>query len=343
MFVSKEMCESNIKEIPYILHKNGVLIMYFDFNKFNYKLVKTNEQKDYIQRDKKAYSEIVKQWLDNNLDEIINRKWEIEDILFFEDNSDFVKLLKEAEALYEFGFYTSCIALIGISVEDFTKYLVTEAGKNEWQSETQYNRLRLMLESNLISENSFTLMNDIRKIRNDCLHYNDNFKQKDNMILKGEALSVMNSFKSMLKISIGFKEEMTLDIFEDIAKKAIDEVNDSENKYVKNFDDMIFKQRNALSQLFNLDITVKPGTDLVSRESYYIIEEVDLSFMEITLIDTANGFPVFIDLSEKNIAQIKEMELVKNSLVYAALTSTVDGFGQTAAWTLTRIKKLSRC
>ncbi|MNL38208.1 hypothetical protein D3C87_1604040 [compost metagenome] len=65
--------------------------------------------------------------------------------------------------------------------------------------------------------------------------------------------------------------------------------------------------------------------------------------MEITLIDTANGFPVIIDLSEKNIAQIKEMELVKNSLVYAAVTSTVDEFGQTAAWTLTRIKKLSRC
>ncbi|WP_143191880.1 hypothetical protein, partial [Paenibacillus sp. P46E] len=113
--------------------------MYFDFNKFNYKLVQTNEQMAYIQRDKKAYSEIVKKWLDNNLDEIIERKWEIEEILFFDDNSDFVKLLKEAEALYEFGFYTSCIALIGISVEDFTKYLVTKAGKNEWQSETQYN------------------------------------------------------------------------------------------------------------------------------------------------------------------------------------------------------------
>ncbi|THF74427.1 hypothetical protein [Cohnella fermenti] len=79
--------------------------MYLDFNKFNYRLVPDNEQAAYIQRDKLAYEEILKKWLDNNIKEIVERKWEIEEILFFEDSSDFIKLLKEAEALYEFGFY----------------------------------------------------------------------------------------------------------------------------------------------------------------------------------------------------------------------------------------------
>ncbi|WP_248931163.1 hypothetical protein [Paenibacillus hamazuiensis] len=279
--------------------------------------------------------------MDNNIDEIIDRKWEIEEILFFEDNSDFIKLLKEAEALYEFGFYTSCIALIGISAEDYTKYLANKIGKREWESKTQQDRLKLMHESKLISTESYALMNDIRNIRNDCLHYSQNFKKKDNRILKKEALSVMNNFKDMLKISLGFKESMTVDKFNDIVKAAINELSISENKYIKNFDDLIFKERNALSQLFNLDITIKPGTELISRESIYIVAEVDFNFKEVMLIDTANGYPVVIDLSETNITQIQGMNLIENDIVYGAITSTVDAFGQTAAWTLTRIKKNS--
>lgn len=316
--------------------------LYFDFNKFNYELIPTNEQPAYVLRDKLAYAEIIKKWLGNNLDEIINRKWEIDEILFFEDNSDFIKLLKEAEALYEFGFYTSCIALIGISAEDYTKYLVNKVGKHEWESKTQYDRLNLMYEANLISTESFALMNDIRKIRNDCLHYNQSFKRKDSSVLKTDALSVMNSFKNMLKISLGFKESMTLDKFNDIVNEAVNELSDSENKHIKNFDDMILKERNALSQLFNLDITIKPGTELISRESIYIVKEIDFDYKEITLMDTSNGFPVIIDLTKANIAQINEVNLVENDVVYGAISSTVDAFGQTAAWTIIRLKKISR-
>ncbi|THF76522.1 hypothetical protein [Cohnella fermenti] len=197
-----------------------------------------------------------------------------------------------------------------------------------------------MYESKLISKESYTLLNDIRKIRNDCLHYNQNFKKKDNGILKKEALSVMNDFKEMLKISLGFKESMNLEKFNEIVTAAVNELGGSENKHIKNFDDMIFKERNALSQLFNLDITIKPGTELISRESIYLVAEVDLDFKEVTLIDTANEFPVIIDLTETNISQIKDMDLVENDIVYGAITSTVNSFGQTAAWTLTRIKKL---
>lgn len=69
-------------------------------------------------------------------------------------------------------------------------------------------------------------------------------------------------------------------------------------------------------------------------------QKLTLIFKEITLIDTANGYPVVIDLSETNITQIKGMNIVENDIVYGAITSTVNGFGQTAAWALTRIKKL---
>lgn len=47
-----------------------------------------------------------------------------------------------------------------------------------------------------------------------------------------------------------------------------------------------------------------------------------------------------VDLTETHISQIKDMNLVEDDIAYGAITSTVNSFGQTAAWTLTRIKKL---
>ncbi|NRR04789.1 hypothetical protein HP570_21480 [Brevibacillus sp. RS1.1] len=314
--------------------------MYIDFNKFNYELFPDDERLAYIKRDKEAYRNIIQLWLDCNVNEIIERKWEIEEILFIEENSDFIKLLKEAESLYEFGFYTSCIALIVISVEDFTKFLANKCGKPQWVSKTQHERLKLMYEFQLISGETFALMDDIRKTRNDCLHFNDNFKNKDNGLLKIEALNVMNTFKDILKLFLGFKEDITFDKYNEVLLKAMSELNDSENKHVKNFDDMTLKQRNALSQLFDLDITVKPGTELVSKQGVYFVDEIDFPMNEITLIDVSSQFPVIIDLSTKNIEEIKKIMLAENDFVYAAISSNVNKFGQTAEWTLTKIRKI---
>ena len=72
--------------------------MYIDFSKFNYNLIPKYEQEAYIKRDKEAYAGILKKWVEMNLNKIIDRKWEIEDISCIKETSDFVKLLKEAES-----------------------------------------------------------------------------------------------------------------------------------------------------------------------------------------------------------------------------------------------------
>jgi len=51
------------------------------------------------------------------------RKLEIEEIYYLKEIGDFIKLIREAESLYELGFFTSCIALVGVSAEDFSKYI----------------------------------------------------------------------------------------------------------------------------------------------------------------------------------------------------------------------------
>ena len=95
--------------------------MYIDFHKYNYDLVDISDREEYIRRDKRAYHGILKKWIDDNLADITERKWEVEEIQYLSEVSDFIKLIREAETLYELGFYTSCIALVGVSAEDFSK------------------------------------------------------------------------------------------------------------------------------------------------------------------------------------------------------------------------------
>ncbi|MDY6994631.1 MAG: hypothetical protein SVR94_18765, partial [Pseudomonadota bacterium] len=85
--------------------------MYIDFHKYNYDLVPNEQQEEFEKRDKDAYENIINEWINDNVDDMIDRKWEIEEIQYLSETSDFIKLIREAESLYELGFYTSCIAL----------------------------------------------------------------------------------------------------------------------------------------------------------------------------------------------------------------------------------------
>lgn len=168
--------------------------MYINFHKYNYNLLANDEKTEYEARDKNAYKEVLSKWFNENLNDFINRKWEIEEIHYLKQIGDFIKLLQEAENLYELGFYTSCIALIGVSSEDFSRHLSLQNNKNEHITAknkngkitdvSQHDRLKLQLNENLISQNSYDLLDEIRSIRNDCLHYNQNFKQKPENELK---------------------------------------------------------------------------------------------------------------------------------------------------------------
>lgn len=146
--------------------------MYIDFNKYDYSLIDESQRSAYIERDKVAYREILREWFNSNVDEIVERKWLIEDISYLASVSDFIRLLKETENLFEFSFYTGCIALIGISSEDFTKFLATKLGRDELVNKTQHQRINTLNKEGLITKSIYDSLDTIRKIRNDCLHYN---------------------------------------------------------------------------------------------------------------------------------------------------------------------------
>ena len=54
--------------------------MYIDFHKYNYDLVPEEQRESFSDRDKVAYQKILKNWIENNSEEITERKWEVEEI-----------------------------------------------------------------------------------------------------------------------------------------------------------------------------------------------------------------------------------------------------------------------
>jgi len=108
--------------------------MYIDFHKYNYDLVPADKRAEYVKRDKDSYKQVLQKWFGENLDDIVERKWEINEIHYLKNISDFIKLIREGEQLYELGFYTGCIALVGVASEDFLKYLAISLGKPQYES-----------------------------------------------------------------------------------------------------------------------------------------------------------------------------------------------------------------
>jgi hypothetical protein len=136
--------------------------MYIDFHKYNYDLVPADKKADYIKRDQESYKQVLQKWFNDNLENVVQRKWEINEIHYLKNISDFIKLIREGEQLYELGFFTGCIALVGVASEDFLKYLAISLGKPQYETQTQFNRLNNLLNDNLISSTTHTLLDNIR-------------------------------------------------------------------------------------------------------------------------------------------------------------------------------------
>ncbi|MEM0576566.1 hypothetical protein [Flavobacterium polysaccharolyticum] len=314
--------------------------MYINFHKYNYSLLSNDEKSDYELRDKNAYKEVLTKWFNENLIDFIDRKWEIGEIHYLKQIGDFIKLLQEAENLYELGFYTSCTALIGVSAEDFSKYLSLQNNKNEHITiigrrggtidVSQYNRLKLQLSENIISQNSYDLLDEIRSIRNDCLHYNQNFKQKPQNELKNDALKVLNNLKIVLKEIIG--NNIDPNDFEIL----LDETFKHENS--RNFEELIWKHRNMFSHLLNFHIAQAPDVKIVNKYNIYKVRDLDDEEIDLTEFNP-QGFPtVFVDIDEKGKELIKKEKITIGDIVVAKIYSNVDINGQTSLWYIDDIK-----
>jgi Domain of unknown function (DUF4145) len=319
--------------------------MYIDFSKYDYSSIDENQRSIYIERDKAAYKDIVKEWFDDNVDEIVERKWLIEDISYLTSVSDFIRLLKEAENLFEFGFYTGCIALLGISAEDFTKFLATKLGQEKLADKTQYDRIKILKDKGLIPESIHGSLDIIRKIRNNCLHYNEDFKRKDNTELESDAIQSLNEFKQIVKNLLGelpSTPNAALDRFLAVMSEAAKQSTSDKRESVKNFEDMNLKLRNASSILLEMPTAFHPNTEIVVFSGFYKILEIDLNIKppEITLEDVSNGLPAVVDLEDGDKQFLKKEKIKEGDIVQARIRSEVSTLGQTAAWKFLNLRKM---
>lgn len=320
--------------------------MYIDFNKFNYNTIPDNDKERYESRDKEAYKAVLNEWFSSNIDDYVQRKWEIEEIQYLKEIGDFIKLIKEAESLYELGFYTGCIALVGISAEDFSKYLSINNGRDahltfvrrngSTYDVSQYNRLQLQLEENIINRSTYDELDKIRGIRNDCLHYNSNFKQKSQADLKTEALISLNSLKNVLKNTIGTMPDPN--DFNQIFDNLVQENNN------RGIEEIIWKQKNMLSHLLNFPITQDPDISEVYKWNTYEVldiddSEIDLQELQVHPILNTRLF-VIVDLNKTTSALINSQNIEIGDNVFATLQSEVAEDGQTRYWFIKNIVKL---
>lgn len=308
--------------------------MYIDFHKYNYNLVPISKRDEYIARDQESYKQILRKWFESNLDSIVERKWEVSEIHYLKNISDFIKLIREAEQLFELGFYTGCIALVGVASEDFLKYLAITLGKPQYEILTQFNRLNSLKGDNLISTSTHTLLDKIREIRNDCLHYNQNFKQKSNLDLKVDALTALNSLKETLKDILGDTVAINANEFSSI----ITGIGSGDD--IKNTDEIAVKVKNAISHLLKFPIAFDPSTKVQVRTSIFTVREVDEDFDEISLQDNGNGFIVIVEFPETERKYYQDKKLKENDTVIATLFSLIDKNGLTAEWRLLDIDTL---
>lgn len=308
--------------------------MYIDFHKYNYELVPNEQIENYKNRDKESYKSLLKKWFEENLDQIVERKWEIEETHYLKNISDFIKLVREGEQLFEFGFYTGCISLVGVASEDFCRYLSVQLGKPEYESQSQFNRLNNLKSDGLISDSTHTLLDNIRQIRNDCLHYNQNFKQKNKSELKTDSLNALNSLKKTLKNLIG---EESVDYHTDL-NSVISGISSGED--IKTTEEIAIKVKNAVSHLLKFPIAFDPSSKVQVKTSIFEVLEIDEDFDEISLKDLTNQMVVIVEFpkQEREYYQHKELEI--NDTVSATLISIIDKNGLTAEWTILDIDKL---
>lgn len=316
--------------------------MYIDFVKYCYENIPEKERDKYIERDKKGYKEILRKWIEGNINQMVERKWEIQDIFFLQEISDFLKPLRESENLYEFGFYTGCIALIGVAAEDFSKYLALEKLKLTNDTLTQQQRLGELNKRNIITDNSYNRLDEIRRIRNGCLHFNQKFKQKSNEDLKKDAIKSINNLKSVISEMYGINRSVSFEEFSEIMEISIGD-NFAANPNVKNFDDFTFKNRNAISHLLKIELAQHPDTKINNSISIFEVDEIDFDVSqegEVTLIDLTNGIPVCVDLTKDFKKIIIDIGLNEKDTIIAGIYSKINEIGLSAFWYFKFIKKI---
>ncbi|MDG4474925.1 hypothetical protein [Thiovibrio frasassiensis] len=318
--------------------------MYIDSKKFDYKEFAYPDADRLIERDKKFAQESYRNWLNESIEAIVERQWEIDDIGAIGQVGDFVKLLKEAEFTYSIGAYTSTIALVGVCAEDLCRFFATSAGHN-LDSQSQFNRVNTLLGFGAITQDVADKFHIIRGLRNDCLHFNQGFKQKNQEALNSDALNALNSIKAIYAQIMGAIDYKTIDSskFSEMVNIIANEAAGTEVGTL-GVDEALTRTRNIFASAFGIDISMNNLGRPVYKTSIYVVEEIDAEGepFELTLKDFAVGAYVIVDINENELTAIREKSITEGDIVAVSLMSVPNKLETTGTWHLwSEIKKLT--
>lgn len=317
--------------------------MYIDSKKFDYTKFSYPDADRLVKRDKKFMEDAYREWLNESVVNIVERQWEINDIGAIEQVGDFVKLLKEAEFTYAIGAFTSTISLIGVCAEDLCRFFAVSAGHN-LDSQSQYNRVNTLLSFGAITQDIADRFHTIRGLRNDCLHFNEGFKQKDVESLQADALNALNLIKSIYSEIMGVIDYKTVDPskFSEIVNAIASEAAGSEVGTL-GVDEAVTRTRNLFASAFGIDLSMNNSGGPVYKTSIYTVEEIDggTEPLEITFKDMTVGQYVIVDITMEELKKIQNLGINEGDIVAASLMSTPNNLEMTGTWRLwSEVKKL---
>lgn len=307
--------------------------MYIDYLKNDYSDKTEQDREKYINRDKKHLSGLIQERITNDIDNIVDRWYELDDVGYIPENEKFLYLLKEAEQLYGFAYYTGTISIVGIAAEEYCRHLI---GKhNLTDVDKQVDRINKLADNGVFDNQIKTKFHRIRRIRNDCMHYNVSFKSLTDNQLKNYALEMVQLYKACLTISVVVLDEN--------CDKVTEEMLSSKDITFREF---IYRSRNIQKQVNNIDLQIDPNVNNLIFMSHYYVAEIDTetdNFKEMTLVDMERQtLPVVVDLTLPQAQMIKDLRLEPGNVIVATILSTVATTGQTEEWILLNIKDVYR-
>lgn len=312
---------------------------YIDFVKADYSGKTDAEREAFIARDKKNLAGIIQERIARDVQNIVERWYEIDDIGYISVQEKFLELLKEAEQLYFFGFYTGTVAVAGIATEEYCKYLYQKhiGGADKLR---QVDRINKLQSKNIIDQNLAKILHDVRNIRNDCMHYSVTFKSLSGEDLKTKAKEILKLYKEALsliseaKIDDPLQEDKLIDISE----------------LTSSFSEFTLKHRNILRSN-GIDLQMPPEIKNEVRQSLFWIGEIDIDshlFKEMTLVDLPKTILLdrpltpIIDLTLPQADNVRELKLQEGNIIIATVISSVSPSGQTETWNLLSIDEIFR-
>lgn len=317
--------------------------MYIDSKKFDYSKFSYPDSDRLVERDKQFVKDTYLRWVQSSIDEIVDRQWEVDDIGVVEQSGDFVKLLKEAEFTYSLGAYTSTISLVGVCAEDLCRFFASFAGHN-LDSFTQFDRVNRLRSLDAITQDISDKFHVIRNLRNDCLHYNEGFKQKDSAALKADALTALNSIKQIYGGILGVVDYKTVDpskLLEILGKIAEEAAGSDPGKL--GIDEATVRMRNVFASAFGVDLSMNNAGRPVIKTSIYQVEGIDTDGdpLEISLRDLSCGLVAIVDITDSDLDRLNAASINEGSIVATALISVPNNLHMTASWRLLgEIKKV---